>query len=460
MSFEEKLMVIDQLKKQIAAHGPMDADVQKRINYKFRLEWNYNSNIMEGNSLTKQETRSVMVGNITVGGKPLKDMLEIKGHDEVVKDIMKIGAGELNISEARIKEIHKGIMYEEAPEDQKKIGLWKTQNNYLYNYRKERVDFVPFGEVKECMHLLINWLNAEKDKIIRGDKDIMHPVAMAFKFHLDYITIHPFYDGNGRTARIFTNLILIAYGYPPLYIKLDEKDRYYQYLADVQEYGGAPDLFYDFMADMLIRSLQIVLVGISGKPIEEPDDIDKEITMWKKEISSKWVHNQHRDNEVVYELYRMSIKNLFSLFEDKHKQFYDLFGKMQIGHNINNNSRTTHEFDAFDWLDKQMVGIRWKHETDFIKPEEAHKVKPKPDTFQNIYSQIILREYKYNLNNPFNIISKLEFDLQPHTYFIQHNSNVLLEKSYDKQVTDEEAQKIVSDAVKAVFNEIKRKTGG
>ena len=151
MSFEEKLGIIDEMNKQIAAHGPLDADMQKRINYKFRLEWNYNSNIMEGNSLSKQETRSVMVGNITVGGKPLKDVLEMKGHDEVVKDIIKMGSGELNISEARIKEIHKGIMYEEAPEDQKKIGVWKTQNNYLYNYKKERVDFAPFSEVPEDM---------------------------------------------------------------------------------------------------------------------------------------------------------------------------------------------------------------------------------------------------------------------------------------------------------------------
>ena len=65
-----------------------------------------------------------MVGNLTVGGKPIKDVLEIKGHDEVIADILKIGKGELRLSEKRIKEIHKGIMYEEDKEKEKKIGIW------------------------------------------------------------------------------------------------------------------------------------------------------------------------------------------------------------------------------------------------------------------------------------------------------------------------------------------------
>jgi len=259
MPFLEKLLEIERLQTTIEQHGKIAPDVLRKINYKFRLDWNYYSNMMEGNSLTMQETRSIMVGNITVDGKPIKDVFEMKGHDDVIADILKIGKSELNISEKRIKDIHKGIMHEEIREKAGFIGKWKTTPNYLYDYKGERFDFTAPADVADEMHKLINWLNTEKDKIARKAKDALHPVLLAFKFHLDYIIIHPFYDGNGRTVRILTNLILISYGYPPLYVKDTERSLYYQYLADIQGYGGEPDLFYDFMGGLLIRSQQMVL---------------------------------------------------------------------------------------------------------------------------------------------------------------------------------------------------------
>ncbi len=272
MPLKELLKHIDDLQSQIQAHGKLDNETLKRINYKFRLDWNYNSNVMEGNSLTKRETRTVMINNITVEGKPLKDIIEMRGHDNVISSILKIGKGELNLSEARIKEIHKSIMYEDDPDKKMNLGIWKPYNNYLYNYKKERIDFTPYVEVKEKMHELINWLNAHYERIKGKDKKALHPVLLAFEFHLKYIHIHPFYDGNGRTARIFMNLILIALGYPPVIVKLEEKRQYYQYLSDVADYGGEPDLFYGFMGELLVRSQEEVLRSISGESAEDENN--------------------------------------------------------------------------------------------------------------------------------------------------------------------------------------------
>ena len=268
MSFEDKLQRINELQETINNYGKLPEEVLKKINYKFRLEWNYTSNSMEGNSLTLSETRSVMIGNITVAGKPIKDILEIKKHDDVISDIIKSGKGELSISEKRIKDIHAGIMYEEDPEKRKMIGKWKTSNNYLYNYKNEQIYFVAPADVPERMHQLVNRLNTEQGKILRASSDAPHPAMVAFHFHIDYVTIHPFYDGNGRTSRILTNLILIAYGFPPIYIKERERNAYYQYLADIQGYGGSPDVFYEYMADLLIRSQQLVLDAIEGREFE------------------------------------------------------------------------------------------------------------------------------------------------------------------------------------------------
>lgn len=322
MSLKDLIKHIDELQAQIQAHGKLDTETLKRINYKFRLDWNYNSNVMEGNSLTKRETRTIMIGNITIEGKPMKDVLEMRGHNEILENILKIGKGELNLSENRIIEIHKGIMYEDDPEKKKDIGVWKKHNNYLYNYKNERVDFTPFTEVREKMHELINWLNTQKEKIAAKDKKALHPVVLAFEFHLRYVSIHPFYDGNGRTSRIFTNLILIAYGYPPIIVKLEEKEKYYQYLADIQSYGGSPDLFYEFMGGLLERSQQIVLTAIEGGDIEEPDDFDKKISLFTKRLE------EHKDVVKLKKNVEIQKKLFNQVFEPFLKRLDARFGKL------------------------------------------------------------------------------------------------------------------------------------
>jgi Fic family protein len=112
---------IEALKQQIDSHGKFPEGVLKKINYKFRLDWNYYSNRMEGGTLTRDETRSVMVGNVSVEGKPLKDVLEMNGHDEVVREILRMGTGKKRLSEKRIKEVHKAIIKEED-DPEKKTG--------------------------------------------------------------------------------------------------------------------------------------------------------------------------------------------------------------------------------------------------------------------------------------------------------------------------------------------------
>lgn len=306
MSYSEKRKQVDLLQQKIEAHGLLSTDVKNKINYKFRLDWNYYSNSMEGNTLTMDETRSVMVGNINVENKPIKDILEMNGHDKVITDILKVGKGEIRLSEARIKEIHKGIMHEENENDKKKIGIWKTAPNYIINYKKERFDFVSPAEVPEKMHELLNKTNAAINLIQKKKKNAPHPLDVALQFHLDYVLIHPFYDGNGRTARLLTNLLLISFGYPPFWVRTNERDIYNQYIADIQGYGGKPDLFFEYTADMISRSQQIVLDAIAGKEIEEPDDMDKKLALLEQELATIDPNEEVKkqfDKNVLFEIY-------------------------------------------------------------------------------------------------------------------------------------------------------------
>ncbi|MFO0355757.1 MAG: Fic family protein [Sphingobacteriaceae bacterium] len=303
MALREILDKINELQAKIESFGQLDKDTLKRIQYRFRLDWNYHSNAMEGNSLTQSETRSVMINNVTVEGKPLKDVLEIRGHDKVITDILRIGKGDLRLSETRIKDIHKAIISEDNPEQQKKIGQWKTTPNHLINYKGEKFEFVPPAEVPEQMHILINWLNTQRDLILNKSETALHPVLLAFHFHLRYVSIHPFYDGNGRTARILTNLILISFGYPPVIIEIENKNVYGQYLADIQGYGGGPELYHEFMCKQLIKSQELVIMAIEGVDIEQPEDIDKKILLLEKELEAVSPENEvkERFNKEVFE---------------------------------------------------------------------------------------------------------------------------------------------------------------
>lgn len=439
MNYKEKLIQIDELQERIKAFGKLSDDVLKKINYKFRLEWNYHSNIMEGSSLTKSETRSVMVGNITVEGKPIKDILEMKGHDEAITAILKMGKGELNISEKRIKEIHKGIVHEEDPVKKAMIGQWKKDPNYLYNYKDERFDFTAPAEVPDAMHQLINWLNAEKEKIQKQSKDAMHPVMLAIEFHLRYITIHPFHDGNGRTARIFTNIILISYGYPPIYIKDTEKGPYYQYLADIQGYGGAPDLFYDFIAGLVIRSQQLVLDAIEGKEIEEEDDWEKRLRLLEKKAKSiNEEGDTRRSIEIVENLLKTSIHPLLDNLVEKLNKMEKLFDKVRLDCRINGDKNYYDDYRQF-------------------KESSIFALKPPNQGLRTLFLEFSFMGFKPDMVSNYGLSRMIEFEFETYRYGIITSSKFKKHWPYQHRLTEKETKEIVSHILNEIAEEVEIK---
>lgn len=462
MSYIEKLQQISDLQDAIAQHGTIPVALLNKINYKLRLEWNYTSNSMEGNSLTKRETRTVMVDAIDVNGKPLKDIQEMKNHDKVITTIMRIGKGELNMSESRIKEIHTGIMYEEDPENQKYIGQWKNVDNYMYNINDERYDFVPHEEVPQKMHELVNWTNGEKEKIARSQKGAIHPISLALKFHLDYLNIHPFYDGNGRTARILTNLILISYGYPPLYIKESEKDNYYNYLTDIQSYGGDASLFYNFMAGLLVRSLQITLDTLEGKEIEEEDDFVKEIQLLKAKASVK---GKPKSPKVIYNTYGIIETELWNSIKNTLKYFGDLFNETKNTHFINDDN------ELFETRRISSFNIPFHHEVS----DEPKKFKIfGHDVYENSIESITWEHKMFSLNGmdiPINFAINLKIYFANYKYtasltIIESTPSKIdqplykIEKSYETSFLPEEIADINSILKRRLIEEIKGRIDG
>lgn len=323
MSYIDSKAAIDTIKSKVKDFGELTIDQKKKINYKFRLEWNFNSNSMEGNTLTIEETRSVMVGNLTVNDKPLKDILEMQGHDKVITEILRIGKGELRLSEKRICEIHKAIMHEEDEAKKDKIGKWKQEPNMIYNVKGERYDFVAPEEVPERIHKLLDKTNAAIDAILAGKKNAPHPIDVAMDFHLEYLDIHPFYDGNGRTARILTNLILISLGYNPFWI--NEKDRkiYYNYISDIQGYGGDKEVFFDYCASLILRSEQIVFNAIQNIDIDEDDDLLKEISLLKRKLEGEKFTKSPKNIYAVFNEINNSVWQQLTIINNQFDSFFD-----------------------------------------------------------------------------------------------------------------------------------------
>jgi Fic family protein len=454
MSYTNIKAKIDTIKTQIAAIGTLTNDQIKKINYKFRLEWNYNSNSMEGNTLTIEETRSVMIGNLTVNDKPLKDVLEMQGHDKVISEILRIGKGELRLSEARICEIHKAIMFEDDELKKNKIGKWKQEANMIFNHKGEKYDFVSPEEVPEKMHDLLNRTNAAIDAIKGNKKNAPHPIDVALQFHLEYLDIHPFYDGNGRTARILTNLILISLGYNPFWI--NEKDRkiYYNFISDIQGYGGSKEKFYEYTTGLIARSEQLVLDAIQGKDISEEDDLHKEISMWKKQLIKKdEVFPQ--SNYAVAQIYQRTLKTLFTSFLSKMESFDELFTRKQITNHINSKHLKSEQLEHFDELFDDIIN------RSRLSKEELNELELEPiEGIHTIELKVYYSGFKNDGLNTFSTYSDLYVGFNEYSYVINdHGSNNkednFVKKLYSELLTEEEIKTIVKTMISKQFETIK-----
>lgn len=309
---------VEQLKAELDRLRPLDAEAEARIMQKFRLDWNYHSNNLEGNSLTYGETKALILFGITAQGKPLKDHFEITGHNEAINWIIEIVAGKTELTEVFIRQLHtlllKESSYKKAQTPDGKltrrkieVGKYKTQPNHVLTQTGETFYFAAPEETPAKMQELVEWFRKEKET------PNTNPIILAALFHYKFIRIHPFDDGNGRVARILMNFILMQHGFPPVIIKTEDKENYYAVLrlADADQL----EPFIEYIVVNLIRSLEIMIKGAKGEDIEEPDDLTKEIALLERKIRSigKKV-DVPKSKEVILKIYQNSIQHLIAKF--------------------------------------------------------------------------------------------------------------------------------------------------
>jgi Fic family protein len=409
---------------------------------------------MEGGTLTREETRSVMVGNIDVQGKPFKDVAEMSGHNKVVLDVLKMSKGELRISEKRIYDIHKTIMYEEAADKAAEIGKWKSKPNEIINYRNEKIAFTQPGDVAEEVHNLLNRTNAALDNFFAGKKS-EHPLVIAAQFHIDFVSIHPFYDGNGRTTRILTNILLMACGYPAIIIKEAHKEAYYQLLADIQIYGGKTDLFYSFIGERILETQQLVLAALKGEEIEEPTDLDKKLALLERELDAVDPNEEVKyrfNKEVFINIFHGWLGDLIKKSVTEIQKFNRFFTGTEHWINLANTS-------SIQFINETPTELIEKLDNQLIESNSHFQEHESRTTINTQYGTLIKGGLKTFGCNYF---IEIKFDTIKYEVlvdeFIEENNQrkqvKLYERLLHKPLTEPEINKVVKQLTDAIYEHI------
>jgi|LGVF01.2.fsa_nt_gb Fic family protein len=239
---EEKLWKLNDLR-------PLPESAVKKLRDHLRIEMTYNSNAIEGNSLTLKETFLVINEGITVKGKPLKDHLEARDHHitlQYLYDLVEKGRCH-TISEHLIRTLHQLIM---QGTDKEWAGVYRNANVIISGSDHTPPDAL---EVPQKMRELVNWIKYNKGKL--------HIIELSGLLHHKLVHIHPFFDGNGRTSRIIMNLFLMQSGFPLAIILKNDRRKYYNVLDQADKENYKPLIL--FIAQSIERSFDLYLKNLT-----------------------------------------------------------------------------------------------------------------------------------------------------------------------------------------------------
>lgn len=229
---ESLIPILEDKLKVLKKRRPLTEGELERLNEEFLTEYTYNSNAIEGNTLTLRETDMVLRG-ITIDKKSLKEHLEVIGHKEAFDYVKQLVSENVEISEKVIKDIHYLVLADKKDDR----GVYRRIPVKIMGAAHEPVQ--PYLIIPKMEELLEQYKNSKEDIVTK-----------LARFHIEFENIHPFIDGNGRTGRLLINLELMKAGYPPIDIKFSDRLKYYEAF---DEYHTKNNI--SAMADMFARYL-------------------------------------------------------------------------------------------------------------------------------------------------------------------------------------------------------------
>lgn len=447
MSLRNTLSRIDQLKSEWDSLPAIREVDKRRLDEKFRLEWNYNSNHIEGNTLTYGQTMLLLIKGKTTGDHDIREYEEMKAHDLAIEKVREMAKDtERPLTTGDICDLNKIILVRpfyspaitpDGQDTQKKIipGAYKTTANHV---RLSNGEIFYYAEPTEVSSKMLEMLDMYHEKTKE-----LHPVIVAAKLHYEFVLIHPFDDGNGRVARLIMNYHLLKNGYPPIVIKSKDKKNYLTALAkaDAEDFES----FADYIGQQLIWSLELSVSATKGDSIEEEDDWEKEIELLQKQVKDT-KHILPKSNDLIYERYKDSIRPLFTLLKEKLGKFNSLF------------STSTHR-EIYS-LDANLPGPKTGQTFDSYIEECYSRVNL--INFKEIGLDLYWEGLKRNNTEIYSLNFTIRFDLtNKYKYQIRTNyGNVKGERFYNQVFTTDEQNKLVGEIGKNLTALVKTQLEG
>jgi len=264
---------LDNLKDKLDSLRPCDPQKLQAVREKFRLDWTYHSNALEGNPLTLSETSFFVREGLTSKGKPLSAYLEARNHIVALDYVESVVREQTPLTEHLIRQYHTMLFDKidrislgsgaEKQETPIQGGQYKQQNNHVVRLDGRLLQFADWLQVPGEMERLMAWYAANANSL--------HAIELAAQFHHRFVSIHPFLDGNGRVARLLMNTLLMQRGYTPAIIPVEEKKQYLEALQSADD--GSYDLVHGFIEAQVSKTLRLTIDVLEGREAFDFEDL-------------------------------------------------------------------------------------------------------------------------------------------------------------------------------------------
>jgi Fic family protein len=424
-----------ELKTELDSLQPIAPEQEQRLWQKLRLEWNYHSNHIEGNTLTYGETELLLLHDQTLGNHTLREYLEMKAHDLGIQHLRKLAEDSGNpIKVSDIRDLNKIILKEpywkptRTPDGQPSRaqvipGEYKTHPNSVITATGELFEYAAPMDVPGKMQGLIDWLNGSLAE------NQIHLISVAAKLHHDFVLIHPFDDGNGRVARMLVNYLFLRAGYPPIIVPTEQKT---EYLANLRlADAGDIDGLEKFFARQLERSLDLAIRAARGESIKEPSDAEKQVVIFVREQKNRETGNL-LSQDTVDRVVEESVIPLFRSLQKKLSSLSELFERVIVS--FQDSKGKIHH-----------PPIRGN-----LRDFQIKKAEP----YQSIRFNFEFIRFHEKAPIRFNYSTSLVCSFEKDSYVLIHHGTQILEKNYSQMLIAKEIDEVTSSVLEATLRAI------
>ncbi|MBO4334834.1 MAG: Fic family protein [Desulfovibrio sp.] len=215
----------------------LDSDLREHVLFTLRVLWTQASNALEGNSFSVGDTLFFLREGLTVSGKTLQEHLDIQGHSDAVKRLAEMAVGDVPLNEQDLFSLHRLVQTAIIHDVYRPVGVWKRENNGTQVEENGKIVWHEYPSCELTPKLMQEWIDAFS---VLSPKTRAEATLCYAKAHLSFVSIHPFFDGNGRMARLLANFPLLRNGFPPIIIPRSERQSYLKFCYTFQKTSVSP----------------------------------------------------------------------------------------------------------------------------------------------------------------------------------------------------------------------------